>query len=283
MEKKSRFFRFIQFPLIRILIAAILVLGPVAAVQIATSYLPNIDSLPMMILANLLIGATAIVAYWGYVRLIERRTVSEIGATRASHELGLGLLIGAGLFCMVIGILWTLGYYQVDGVNSAVNILPVMMIAIAAGIVEEVLFRGILFRIFQEWLGSWIALALSAALFGAIHFFNPNASLVAVAAIAIEAGILLAAAYMLTRRLWLAIGIHIAWNFVQGGIFGVAVSGNEMSGLLQGRLDGPLLMTGGEFGAEASIVAVIACGLVGIIFIVRAVRKGHLISPFWKR
>ncbi len=283
MEKKSRFFRFIQFPLVRILLAAILVLSPVAAVQIGTSYLPNIDSLPMMVLANLLIGATAIVAYWGYVRLIERRRVSEIGTNRAAQELGLGLLIGAGLFCVVIGILWTLGYYQVDGMNPVVNVLPVLMIAIAAGIVEEVLFRGILFRIFQEWLGSWIALTLSAVLFGAIHFVNPNASLMAVAAIALEAGILLAAAYMLTRRLWLAIGIHIAWNFVQGGIFGVAVSGNETSGLLQGRLDGPVLMTGGEFGAEASVVAVIACGLVGAIFIARAVRKDHLVRPFWTR
>jgi uncharacterized protein len=124
---------------------------------------------------------------------------------------------------------------------------------------------------------------ISALIFGAGHLGNPNATLWAALAIAIEAGIMLAAAYVLTRRLWVPIGIHMAWNFVQGGIFGVAVSGNEAQGLLQSTLSGPTLLSGGEFGAEASIFAVIVCLTAGIYFIWKSYTQGKFIKPFWNR
>ena len=132
-------------------------------------------------------------------------------------------------------------------------------------------------------MGSWLALIVSAALFGLIHLLNPNATAVAAIAIALEAGVLLAAAYMFTRRLWLAIGMHFAWNFTQGGIFGVDVSGHEAKGLFQARLVGPELLSGGKFGAETSILAVTVCLGAGIVLIVMAVRKGNVVRPFWVR
>jgi hypothetical protein len=88
---------------------------------------------------------------------------------------------------------------------------------------------------------------------------------------------------MVTRRLWLAIGIHFAWNFTQGGIFGVAVSGIQANGLLQATLSGPELLSGGAFGAEASIIAVIVCLAAGACFMWRASVKGNFVRPFWKR
>jgi len=145
------------------------------------------------------------------------------------------------------------------------------------------LVRGILFRIMEEALGTWLALILSALLFGLMHIANPNATLWGALAIAIEAGIMLAAAFVFTRRLWLAIGIHFAWNFVQGGIFGVAVSGNGVQGLLQSTLSGPPLLSGGAFGAEASIFAVIVCLAAGVYLTRAAWKKGNLIQPFWVR
>ncbi len=92
--------------------------------------------------------------------------------------------------------------------------------------------RGVLFRIVEESLGSWIALALSAALFGALHAFNPGATLTSSIAIALEAGVLLAAVFMVTRRLWMVIGLHTAWNFTEGGVFGASVSGGDAHGML---------------------------------------------------
>jgi hypothetical protein len=95
--------------------------------------------------------------------------------------------------------------------------------------------------------------------------------------------VLLAAAYAFTRRLWLPIGIHFAWNFTQGGVFGVAVSGNDIPGLLQGRLSGPVWLSGGAFGAEASVVAVVLCLAAGIFFIAKVVQQGQIVQPFWRR
>jgi hypothetical protein len=94
---------------------------------------------------------------------------------------------------------------------------------------------------------------------------------------------MLAAAYMLTRRLWLPIGLHAGWNFTQGGLFGVAVSGNASHGLLQGTLTGPVWLSGGEFGTESSVVAIIFCGLLGIAVLMRARQLGHVRAPYWQR
>jgi membrane protease YdiL (CAAX protease family) len=102
-------------------------------------------------------------------------------------------------------------------------------------------------------------------------------------AIALTAGLLLAAAFVVTRRLWLVIGIHFAWNFTQGGIFGVAVSGHEVDGLLRSELSGPELIAGGDFGPEASIFAVGLCVPVAVYLLVLGHRRGRFIRPMWKR
>lgn len=155
--------------------------------------------------------------------------------------------------------------------------------ALASAYTEELLFRGILLRILEEFLGTWIALLGSSALFALIHAANPNATLFSVVAIFLEAGILLGAAYILTRRLWLAIGIHFAWNFTQAGIFGVNVSGTSLGGLLDSELSGPALLSGGRFGIETSVFAVVLCLGVGIALVVLAHRKGRIQAPGWKR
>lgn len=76
--------------------------------------------------------------------------------------------------------------------------------------------------IVEEALDTWSALVITVALFGLAHLGNPKGSLYGAAAIGIEAGLLLGAAYVLTRRLWLAIGIYFGWNFMQAGVFGVS-------------------------------------------------------------
>jgi len=142
--------------------------------------------------------------------------------------------------------------------------------------------RAIVFRIIEASLGSWFALVISAILFGLMHLPNSNATLGAAAAIMIEAGVMLAAAYMLTRRLWLCIGIHAAWNFTQGGIFSIAVSGTASQGLLSGSLQGPGWLTGGQFGVESSLLAVLVCSAMGVYLLVRAQHAGKIARPFWQ-
>jgi len=171
----------------------------------------------------------------------------------------------------------------VVGVDSWKVLWPSAVAAAVAAVFEEVLFRGIIFRIAEESLGSWLALVISALLFGAAHLLDKNANLQAGVAIALEAGIFLAAAYMLTRRLWFVIGVHFGWNFTEGGIFGAAVSGTSAPGLLKANVTGPTYLSGGVFGVEASAVTIAICFLVALAFLWRAKAKGQFVRPFWRQ
>jgi membrane protease YdiL (CAAX protease family) len=274
--------RIIQFPLTRIVLAFLIVLFPVLVAQLIVAVLPPSLTWRTVVSA----GVTVLVsygAYCAYVRLVERRDPTELAWTGALKELGIGVLVGALLFTATISILALLGVYRVSGTNPWSILVTPLAAAITSGFLEEIIFRGIIFRIVEEGLGTWLALLISATLFGFLHLGNPNATLAGAVAIVVEAGILLAAAYMLTRRLWLAIGVHSAWNLTQGGIFGVAVSGNPTPGLLQGNLTGPAWLSGGAFGAEASVVAVVFCLGVGLYFVAKAIRRNHVVQPPWRR
>jgi len=273
--------RVLTFPLVQILVAFLFVAIPFAVVSTPINLFVTDKALKRV--GALLLAAVALGGYTAYVRVMEKRSVTELSTRGAALELGTGLGLGALLFSVTIGILAGLGVFRVTGQNGWQSMLAFLPACIFAGFLEEILIRGILFRILEQWLGSWIALAISAIIFGALHLFNPGATLFAGAAIAIEAGILLAAAYMLTRRLWLCIGTHIAWNFTQGGIYSVAVSGGGGKGLLQSKLVGPEYLTGGAFGAEASVVALVVCLAAGIVLLVMAIRKGHVVAPSWAR
>ena len=279
--------RILQFGPTRIVLATLAIMAAAVLVQLFVGWVlvpiglasAGQDSLVYVILLVVAVHF----AYRGYVRLVEHRRADELSGAGAVRETGAGIAVGAGLLVATIGAIAALGYYQVTGSNPVSAIVPTFAMAVASGYVEEVLFRGVLFRIIEESLGTWIALALTALMFGFAHMMNPNATLFSSFAIAMEAGILLGAAYVLTRRLWLAVGIHFAWNFTQGGIFGGRVSGLTMDGLLESELSGPTLLSGGEFGVEASIFAVTLGVATGVWFLVRAGRKGHFIAPFWGR
>jgi hypothetical protein len=271
--------RVLTFPLVQIIVAILFIAIPFAVVSTPLNLFVTAKSSRRA--GALLLTAVVLGAYWAYVRIMEKRAVTELSGTRAARELGLGLAFGMLLFCLTIGILAAVGIYRVTGNNGWQTMLAILPASILSGVLEEILIRGIVFRILEQWLGSWVALGISAVIFGVLHLLNPGATLLNAAAISIEAGILLAAAFMLTRRLWLCIGTHIAWNFTQGGIFSVAVSGGQSKGLLQSKMIGPDWLTGGTFGAEASVVALGVCFAAGIILIALAINKGNVVPPFW--
>jgi membrane protease YdiL (CAAX protease family) len=231
----------------------------------------------------LLLAVIILGAYRTYVRVVERRAANELSRTHAVGELGAGLLLGALLLSSTIGVLAILGVYQITGTNGWMVMLATLPGFILAAVLEEVVMRGVVFRILEQWLGSWIALAISAILFGLLHLLNPGVTIMSAGAVMVDAGILLAAAYMLTRRLWFCIGIHLAWNFTEGGVFSAAISGGATNGLLQARLVGPVWLTGGTFGAEASVVAVLLCVAAGLLILLAVHQRGHVIASSWSR
>lgn len=124
--------------------------------------------------------------------------------------------------------------------------------------------------------GSWAAPAITAALFGGLHAANPGATLWSSTAIAIEAGVLLGAAFLWKRSIWFVVGLHFAWNTALG-LIGIPVSGHASEGLMTTTPTGPDLVTGGEFGLEASIVPVIVGVLIAIPMLIAARRRGNLV------
>ena len=271
--------KIIRYPLTRLIIGVALLI----ASQFGAAFTENTIDGNLALEDGSPLGGAIELAYWVLVRLVEGRRVSELSASHALPELVTGLLLAVGFISAVVGILFALGHFEITGIRTVDTLARPAVIAISAGFIEEFALRGIIFRITEEWLGSWIALFLSAALFGLMHLGNPNASLLAAFAIAIEAGVLLAAVYMVTRRLWVAIGLHIGWNFMLGGIYSGTVSGMALEGLLVTKFDGPQYLTGGDFGVEASVITMTLGVLLALYFLIRAHQKGHFIAPPWAR
>jgi len=273
--------KILQFPLVRMLIAVLFIGIGIAVGQIVLNLFRSALSLTNTGLANLL--AFAIVtpaiylAYWMYAHYVERRHLTELGPENMFQEFGLGSFIGFGLFAFVIAILWMSGFYRVSGIEIVqLSLFGALAGAFVSAFAQELIFRGVLYRITEAWLGSWWALTVSALLFGLIHLTSAGATIFSAIAIAIQAGVLLGAAYALTSRLWMAIGLHTMWDFANDSIFGVGVvskSSETIKGFLQASLSGPKIVTGGEFGVEASIVSLLIGLAAGVIMLQRAYRK----------
>jgi membrane protease YdiL (CAAX protease family) len=115
--------------------------------------------------------------YLGYAHFIERRFASELGLPGMGRELGIGLLIGAGLYTACELALMALGIYRITGFNPPSYLIPAIAMALSSSVFEELLFRGVLFRSVETWFGSWAALVVSSLVFGLTHLINPQATL----------------------------------------------------------------------------------------------------------
>lgn len=226
--------------------------------------------------AEIVICVFCVSLYALLVGWLEKRDAIELHLKRGLPLLGIGVVLAIALFAAVYAMLFGLHVATWQGFGGTQWLLPMAAMAILSGICEELLFRGGIYRITEDMFGTGAALLISGGLFGLMHLTNPHATLIAGIAIAIEAGILLGAAYAATRNLWLPIGIHIGWNFAEGGIFGAAVSGGMGGhGLLGISLHGPEWLTGGAFGPEASVVTIAVCTATGLYFLWRTIRSGR--------
>ena len=116
----------------------------------------------------------------------------------------------------------------------------------------------------------------SSLVFGLAHLGNAGATPLIGVLLGVELGVLFGAAYLLTRRLWICAALHFAWNFVQGGVFSIAVSGHTGEAWLRGTLSGPAWLSGGAFGAEGSVVSVVLCLAAAGVLLKLAHRRGRL-------
>ena len=193
-----------------------------------------------------------------------------------ARMMGIGWAVSAVNFLAIIVCLFLCGYYRIVTVEFDVaSQLSWLSLFLLVAVVEEVVFRGILFRLITDKWNIAVGLTTSSLLFGLAHLGNPGATLWAALAIAIASGWLFGMAYAYHQTIWVPIGMHWAWNYLEGGIFGCSVSGTPLDylPLITPRISGADILSGGAFGPEASIICV-AIGIgISIVYTVLYVKK----------
>ncbi|EFM11034.1 Abortive infection protein [Paenibacillus curdlanolyticus YK9] len=275
-KRTSTFVSFFQFPLIWMLVGA---LGVTLANVTFSLLSKDVEALGSLIL-TLIGSAVAIVIYWLAMKFLARRSVPELlFQRRAVSEVIFGAAVGL-IFIIVSTALIVLcdGYsFKWSPENASSVVWPIITTSLGAAFVEELIFRGLAFQAIEKMGGSFLALILTSLFFGIAHLGNPGATVWGGLSIAIEAGVLLGAAFLWRRNVWFIIGLHFLWNTVEG-LLGIPVSGHPSPGLFTVEVTGPALLTGGKFGLEASIIPVILSLLIAVPMLIFARRKGHLLS-----
>ncbi|WP_037289050.1 CPBP family intramembrane glutamic endopeptidase [Saccharibacillus sacchari] len=271
-EKQSKLASFFQHPL------AWMVIGFVLLVLCNSLLGPMIGStdIPFVVSMSLVSGIVYVVAYILIMKAIARRRLSELTLSRAGRETLLG--IGTGILFIGISVLLIMAFggysFHWSPAGSTGVLLAGLLLFSSAALFEELVFRGLLVQGIERLGGSWMALALTSIFFGGVHMANPNATFLSAAAIAIEAGLLLGAAFLWRRNLWFVTGLHFAWNSCVS-LLGIPVSGIDSAGLFEVRVAGSDLLTGGAFGIEASIVPVIVGLMLSLWMVARAHTAGR--------
>ncbi|MEV4315880.1 type II CAAX endopeptidase family protein [Actinocrispum sp. NPDC049592] len=260
-----------RFPVLLVVFAAIMVANG-ALIQLVS---------PVIILAlpvGIGVVFAVLAAYRKLTRVIEQRPdVPELPKTGMWSQLRRGAMLGSGLFVLLMLLIAMFGGWDDVSWGSIWGCLGTAGLTASVAITEEVLFRGILFRLMEQRTGTVIALVLSSLIFGFTHIVNVHATLWGALSIALTGGLLTTSLYVLTRSLWLPIGLHFAWDFTHAGIFGVTMSGSDtVPGLLKTTLSGPAVLTGGVFGPEASLFLLLICAVPTVILLRRAARTGRI-------
>lgn len=271
--------RFISHPLVLLPIGCALVMAAWLGTAVPLQMAGLTRGAPAA-LSGVFVATVTIAVYRAFVRWIERGRDGDLPFDgTALPEAAKGFGYGLALFCGAVLAVMALGGLRIEGGSGSVGDLSqIVGLAVFSGVTEELFFRGVMFRFIERAGGSIVALIITSALFGAAHIANPDSTWAAALAIMLEAGVMLAAIYMLTRNLWTAIGLHAGWNFTQGYVFSLPVSGGTApNGLLVTTRSGPEWLTGGAFGLEASLATVVVVTLFGLVVLAQAVRRGRLV------
>lgn len=287
MENISIKQKLLRNPFVRLVLGLLVCFAAFIITQNVAAKLLGITSLNKdfrNLIKGIIASFAVITAYRLLFAKLENRKVTEISVKGIAKNLMLGTLIGVVLQSLTVLVIYLNNGFHLLSVNPVSFIIIPLTVAFTVAIFEETMIRGIVFRIAEEKLGSYISLVLSAIIFGALHLINPDSSFTSAACVAVEGGLLLGAAYIFARSLWLPIAIHFAWNFMQSGIFGAITSGNEKTNsLFTTEITGPELITGGAFGPEGTIQATLFCLIAAIILMSLNVKNNKLIKPWWKQ
>lgn len=242
-----------------------------------------IDSKP---LADTIINYTSVavllLTYYYLFSFYEKRHIYELSNKNIIQVLFGGFMLGFSILSFVILILYFLGYYKVIQFSGFSYFLAPFSFLVIAALIEEILFRAILYRILENWIGTYIALIILSILFELPHIFNDN-----VTALSVILGLLFGFAhgimYTYTKRIWLPFAFHLGWNFAQP-FYGSNLSGLEDVGsILIAEFNGPELITGSIYGIEDSILSIFLLLIICIIFLRLSIKKNKIVKTSYQK
>jgi len=258
----------------------------VALVEWLHSLILNKTNLPDDVKALIVSGAEAFIATAGYIfvfRIYEKRRIHELSAALFMKNAAMGFLTGMILQSLFILIVYLAGTFLVVHVNPVSALIRPFAFALTAGFVAEIILIGIVFRLLEQQTGTLIALFVFIILFAVLHINVKGATVVSIAATAMQAGLLLPATFVFSRNLWLPVFLHFGWDFAEPGIFGgINPSTSLAQGLLTSKIAGNSLLTGGETGPQDSLSSLLFCLALGLIFLSLAKRKNNFLKPSWR-
>jgi membrane protease YdiL (CAAX protease family) len=217
---------------------------------------------------NLVAALACALGYWAYVNRVERRKVVELSGSGSLSEWTRGAALGVLLGLLTLAPLGGLGVYRIEGAGDPLPLIKQIPEMLLVSVMEELFMRAVVFRIAEQAWGTWRALALTTVLFMAAHLPG-EVSLIGILVTA-AASLAFTAAYQLSRRLWLPMGMHFAWNYVFSAVFSVPVSGHEAKGWLRGSMSGLEWLSGGTYGVEASAIALLVWAVAAALLLRRA-------------
>lgn len=230
--------------------------------------------------------AEAFIATTGYIflfRVYDKRRIYEFSAALLANNAVIGFLTGILLQSLFILVIYLGATFLVVNINPISVLIGPFAFALTAGFVAEIIMIGIVFRLLEQQTGTVIALLIFIILFAILHINVKGATIISVGATAMQAGLMLPAAYAFSRNLWLPVFIHLGWDFAEPGIFGgINPSSSLTQGLLTSKIAGNSLLTGGETGPQDSLSSLLLCLVLGLIFLLLAKRKNNLIKPRWR-
>ncbi len=223
------------------------------------------ENIYFLIFYQLILLVTITLLTLFFRKFIDNKTFVSLGFYKfqIKKDLLIGILTGFACIGGGFAILFFSGYIFIETIDpDPVNLAASLMLYLMVSWIEEISFRGYILNNLMESLNPYAALLISSLLFALFHIFNPGMSALAFTNLFL-AGMLLGVVFIYTKTIWFALSLHFSWNYFQGPVFGFNVSGVDLPGITQTRIEENSYISGGEFGFEGSVI----CSLLVIISI----------------
>jgi uncharacterized protein len=197
----------------------------------------------------------ALTATYVVVVILEKSTFRSFGLTAHLKALGNGFFLGTSTMAIFVLFSYSLGFVDFSFNTFSVHLLESFFLYFLVAVAEEVIIRGYVLFKFRSKISEFPALLVSSILFGLMHWGNDHFTWIGFVNISLS-GFLMGLLIFRTNTISSAVGIHWAWNFIQGSIFGFGVSGHKEIGIFTPQFIESSFLTGGEFGAEGSVILI---------------------------